>query len=214
MPAGASFEEPAGRRGKARQTRRAIVAAAAALFVEKGYTGTRMADIARAAGYSVQTVYFVFHTKPELLQACYARAVLGEDDPRPPQEQPFYAAMLAATSGEELIGHFASGNGEIQARAAGIEEVAREARHEPEARAVREYNEGLRREGYGEIIALLDERFGLRPGLGRAEALELLLMYGGAGPFNALVRDAGWELPRFVAWLRAVLVYELFSSPD
>lgn len=203
---------PSGRREKAAQTRHAIVAAAAKLFAERGYAGTRMADIAREAGYAVQTVYFVFHTKPELLQACYTRAVLGDENPRPPQEQPFYAAVMAARSGEELLGHFVRGNAQIQARAAGIEEVAREARHEPEARAVRDYNERLRREGYAQIIGLLDDRFGLRPGLGREDALELTLMYGGAGPFNTLVRDAGWDLDQFVAWLDDVLTWELLSS--
>ncbi|WP_369045935.1 TetR/AcrR family transcriptional regulator [Sinomonas sp. P10A9] len=211
MPEHASSASSA-RREKSAQTRHAIVVAAAKLFTERGYAGTRMADIAREAGYAVQTVYFVFHTKPELLQACYTRAVLGDDDPRPPQEQPFYAAVMTARSGEELLGHFAFGNAQIQARAAGIEEVAREARHEPEARAVRDYNERLRREGYAEIIAFLDERFGLRPGLAREDALELVLMYGGAGPFNALVRDAGWGLDRFAAWLEGVLRWELLSS--
>ena len=31
----------------------------------------RMTDIAAEAGVAVQTVYFTFHTKAELLQACY-----------------------------------------------------------------------------------------------------------------------------------------------
>jgi Bacterial regulatory proteins, tetR family len=42
------------------------VRAAHALFVERGYTGTRMADVGEAAGVAVQMVYFRFHTKAEL----------------------------------------------------------------------------------------------------------------------------------------------------
>lgn len=212
MPEGASSGQPSSRREKSLQTRRAIVGAAAKLFVERGYAGTRMVDIAKDSGYAVQTVYFVFHSKPELLQACYERAVLGEEDPAPPERQPFFAAMLSAGSGEELLAHFAEGNTAIVSRVAGIEEAAREARHEPEARDVRDYNEGLRREGYGRIVAMLDDRFGLRIGLSREDATELLLMYGGAGPYGALVRDAGWDPARFVAWLAGALARELLSS--
>jgi hypothetical protein len=35
---------------------------------------------------------FTFHTKAELLHACYELAVLGEDDPRAPPAQPWYSA--------------------------------------------------------------------------------------------------------------------------
>lgn len=44
----------------------------------RGYTGTRMVDVAAAAGVAVQAVYWVFHTKPELLTACYDLAVQGD----------------------------------------------------------------------------------------------------------------------------------------
>ena len=59
---------------------------------------------------TVQTVYFIFHTKPELLAACYDHAVLGDDDPKPPPQQPWYAALLAATSAEQSMSHFVAGN--------------------------------------------------------------------------------------------------------
>ena len=67
------------RREQARSTRLKIVRAAHAVFVDRGYGGARMTDIAQAAGVAVQTVYFTFHTKGELLQACYETAVLGEE---------------------------------------------------------------------------------------------------------------------------------------
>ncbi|WP_051214916.1 TetR/AcrR family transcriptional regulator [Granulicoccus phenolivorans] len=200
------------RRDKAAQTRRTIAAAAHRLFCERGYAGTRMADVARESGFAVQTVYFVFHSKPELLQACYVDAVKGQDDPRPPQEQPFYSAMLAAPTGEEFFRHFAEGNTAIQARIAGLADVVRAARHEPEANQVWEFNEELRRRGYAEILAVVEQRGWLRPGLDMAEALDLMLMYGSAGTYNSLVRDAGWDISRFTVWLGAVLARELLNG--
>ena len=85
---------PSGRR-RARATRSRITKAASELFAERGYVGTTMADIAAAAGVAVQTVYFVFHTKAEVLDSAYGLAVMGEDDPAVPQYQAWYRQALA-----------------------------------------------------------------------------------------------------------------------
>ena len=53
-----------------------MIYAAQEVFTSHGYAGARMTDIAAEAGVGVQTVYFTFHTKAELLQACYELAVL------------------------------------------------------------------------------------------------------------------------------------------
>lgn len=90
---------------RAQATRRRILDAAHRLFAERGYAGTRMADIATEAGVAVQTVYFTFHTKAELLDACVARGVMGGDEPRIPQEQPFWIAMVAAQDAREAVRH-------------------------------------------------------------------------------------------------------------
>ena len=66
-----THSEPSGRR-RARATRSRITKAASRLFGERGYSGTTMADIAAAAGVAVQTVYFVFHTKTEVLDSAYS----------------------------------------------------------------------------------------------------------------------------------------------
>ena len=39
---------------------------------------------------AVQTVYFTFHTKSELLSRAYDFAVLGEGDPVPPEQTAWY----------------------------------------------------------------------------------------------------------------------------
>ena len=90
------------RREQAAATRERMIRAATEVFTEAGYVGARMSDIAERAGVAVQTVYFTFHTKGELLQSCFDHAVLGPDR-LPPEEQGFYAELLAARSGRAAL---------------------------------------------------------------------------------------------------------------
>jgi AcrR family transcriptional regulator len=188
-----------------------MLAAAHGLFVEHGYAGTRMTDVADAAGVAVQTVYFTFHTKAELLQACFDRAVLGEDDPRPPPQQPWYAEMLAAPTGAEALRHFAGGNGSIAARVARLAGVVASAKHEPEAVAVHERSETLRRDGYQDVVEQLAARFGLRAGVDVDAATDILLTLGGHAVYASLVVDYGWSQEAYVDWLSEVLAGTLLG---
>jgi AcrR family transcriptional regulator len=54
---------------RGRRTRDALVVAARGVFEERGYDGTRMGDIAEAAGVSHGTVYTWFATKDAVLMA-------------------------------------------------------------------------------------------------------------------------------------------------
>jgi AcrR family transcriptional regulator len=197
------------RRDRAQRTRIRMIRAAQQVFVERGYTGASMAEIAKAAGVAVQTVYFTFHTKGELLSACYDTAVLGEEDPRPPQQQPWYAGMLAARSGKLALRAFAQGNSTIVQRVGLLDDVVRSALHEPDAVAVRANSERLRRAGYANVVAHLRGRFGLRRGLDDTTATDLLLAFGGSSLFRSLVLDYGWEHDRYVSWLAETLAGQL-----
>jgi len=132
------------------------------------------------------------------LQACYELAVLGEDDPRPPPAQPWYAAMRDARDRQAAIRRFAEGNAAIVARVALLDDVVRSAAHEPDAARVRAHNEQLRRDGYGRIVAHLAGRFGLPDGLDPADAVDILLTLAGATTYRSLVADYGWPHDRFV----------------
>lgn len=200
------------RRERARKTRIRILRAAHELFCERGYTGTRMTDVAAKARVAVQTVYFTFHTKAELLQNCYDHAVLGEDDPLPPQRQPWYGAMLAATTGEESVRLFVEGNGSIVARVGVLDDVVRSAAHEPDAVAVRARSEDLRREGYGEVVEHLAEKFGLREDVDVATATDLLLTLAGPAVYRDLVIDYAWPHDKYVAWLSDTLSEALLTT--
>lgn len=210
--AGPPTRERLSRRDRALRTRLRMVHAAQRLFAERGYTGAKMADIAAAAGVAVQTLYFAFHTKAELLQACYELAVLGEEDPRPPQSQPWYQDMLRATSGTAALRHFAEGNTSIVSRVGALDDVVRSAAHETDAVAVRNHNEHLRRQGYRAVIEHLHASFGLRPELNPDTATDLLLTFGGPAIYRSLVTDYGWTHGHYVDWLTGTLAQQLLGT--
>jgi AcrR family transcriptional regulator len=204
---------PPTRRERARRTRHRMIRAAQELLVERGYAGTTMADIAARANVAVQTLYFSFHTKPELLSACFEAAVLGDDSPAPPPEQGWHRSMLEASTGLAALRHFAQGNTDIVRRVVGLHEVLRSAVHEPEVLEVQERHEHLRREGYGRLVEHLDQKFGLLAVLDRDTARDLLLSFGSPSQYRSLVIDCGWRHERYVDWLARTLVQQLLRDP-
>jgi AcrR family transcriptional regulator len=200
------------RREQAAATRERVIRAAIEVFSEAGYVGARMSDIAARAGVAVQTVYFAFHTKAELLQACFDHAVLGPER-LPPMKQPFFAELTAAPTGEAALRAFVRGNTAILGRAAAINEVAESAPHEPDAAAVVERSEQLRREGLGQIVELIADRWGLRAGLDTADATDLLLMLSSSAPYLSL-RRYGWSDEKYADWLTGTLARELLARPQ
>lgn len=67
------------RRAQADETRSAIVRAARDLFIAQGYGRTTIADIAGAAGVSVETIYAAFGNKATLLHKAWDITVGGDD---------------------------------------------------------------------------------------------------------------------------------------
>jgi AcrR family transcriptional regulator len=200
------------RRAQAARTRLRILRSAHSAFVTRGYTGTRMVDVAADAQVAVQTVYFTFHTKPELLAACYELAVLGDPGALPPPEQAWHVAMSAASTPAASVAHFVKGNTAICERVAVLDDMVRAAVHEPEAVAVHEQGERLRRRDFELVVDRWAERFGLRPGLTRAACVDLLLTYSGPATYRQLVVEYGWTKRAYTAWLRGVLA-DLLVTP-
>jgi len=70
MPALSTTPAPSlTRRERVAQKERAILDAARDAFVEHGYDGTRIAEIARGAGISEGSIYSYYKTKNDLMQA-------------------------------------------------------------------------------------------------------------------------------------------------
>jgi AcrR family transcriptional regulator len=83
------------RRAQARETQRAVLDAARELFVEQGYGRTTVADVARAAGVSVETVYAGFGNKATLLHRVWDVTIGGDDEEITYHERPEIHALRA-----------------------------------------------------------------------------------------------------------------------
>ncbi|MFN2561327.1 MAG: TetR family transcriptional regulator [Jatrophihabitans sp.] len=83
------------RKEQARETQRAVLRAAHDLFVEQGYGRTTIADIARAAGVSAETIYATFKNKATLLHRVWDVTIGGDDEDVVFHERPEIMAIRA-----------------------------------------------------------------------------------------------------------------------
>ncbi|WP_329558541.1 TetR/AcrR family transcriptional regulator [Streptomyces uncialis] len=128
---------PLTRAEKTRRTRRRMLDAAARLFVERGWTGATVEDIARAAEVGVQTVYFTFGTKRALLGEVLDTAIAGDADPAATLDRPWAREVVAEPDPAAQLARQAAGARRVLERAAPVLEVVRTAATaEPELAAL------------------------------------------------------------------------------
>jgi AcrR family transcriptional regulator len=200
---------PVSRKEKAAATRARMVGAAYAQFCELGFRSTTMDAIAERAGVAVQTLYFAFHTKDELLQAVHDWAVLG-DDPLPPPLQQWYLDVVAEPEAGRAVRLMVAGISTILARVAPMVPVFDAVSQDP-AGAVHLRSEELRHAGYADLLAQLESKAPLRSGLDREHAIDALFVLVGPPIYRSLVIDRGWAPTEWIDWTSAVLRRELFG---
>src|SRR5690242_10910929 len=96
------------RDAQARATRRAIVDAAAALFVRDGYGATTVDAIAAAAGVSRKTVFTSVGGKSEALKLAIDWAIVGDDEPVPLMDRAPVAQQRAEPDARAILRSFAA----------------------------------------------------------------------------------------------------------
>jgi AcrR family transcriptional regulator len=192
---------------RALATRRRMMAAAYRVFSERGYAKTTMEAVATDAGVAVQTLYFTFHTKAELLQAAYEYAVLGADL-TPPHLMDWWRAAEAEPDVTRAVGRFVDGSVEIFERAASL---AWAVGGDQDARSAYQFNENLRLEGNANMVAVLARKHPLRPGLTQPKARDIMLTLLGPHVFILFTRELGWTVRRYRSWAKGALLRELFA---
>ncbi len=189
------------RRDRAARTRRAILDAAHAEFLERGYHGATITAIASRAGVAPQTVYFVFHTKAALVSAVIDDRVLGPDQPTVPQESPWWAAMQEAPTPTNALEQFVRGASQLLARAAPVSEVVRAASlTDEEVRAIHDHHDRMQIAGYRQVIDIVAEKGHLRAGLTPETATHVLLTVCGDSVWVQLT-NRGWTPDQVTDWL-------------
>jgi AcrR family transcriptional regulator len=113
------------RQEQAATTRRAVLRAARDLFTRKGYPDTTVAEIARRAKVSVDTVYASVGRKPQLLLAVHDMVLGGAHEPIPAEQREYVAAMRAATGARAKLATYAEAMGRLLPRTVPLAESLR-----------------------------------------------------------------------------------------
>jgi AcrR family transcriptional regulator len=183
---------------RARLTRRSIVEAAVALFLEQGYGATTLAQVADAAGVAVQTVYFHFGNKAALLKQALDVAAVGDDEPIPLLERPWLQEIRDEPDPRRVVELWVAQGRVIAERVAPILALVRGAKGVDEDLAAQwTANEEQRRTAYRMLAGLLAERDGLRPGLTTEDAAELAFYTESMENYILATTVLGWSPDRW-----------------
>ena len=177
------------KRQRAHENRQAMVRSAADLFTRVGYAGTTMEGIAAGAGMSVQSVYFAFHTKANLLQEAIDDAT-PEPDARSLETDPDRALAELVDEACRLLG--TTGSLALAAAAAGPRDAAAD-------EVLRRY-ETARSKAASDLVARLRSRRPLAIGVTSRRASDVV--YGLLSPqlHTLLVHERGWSPKRYAGW--------------
>ena len=173
-----------------------VIAAATALFLERGYAGATVRAIAEAAGVAVPTVELGFGTKARLLKAAIDVAIAGDDEPVPVLDRAWAETARNATSTAALLAVAAEVIAAAQSRSAGLVLAVFEGgRTDPELAALaRELTD----QRAGTARWLVDALAALAPP--HADAADDLWLLMDPAIFDRLVRHRGWTPERYGRW--------------
>ena len=202
--------DASGRRARALQTRDEIAAAARRLFQHNGYAATTVAQIAREANVSPETIYKAFGSKAALLGAAVAAAIRGDNQATPLRQRPVIDAIRNEQDPHRQLQLYGKLLAEVNPRLAPLVRVMREAAPaDPEIDAALTQLKANRLEGMDEFAALLAARGALRHGVSKQQATDALWTLNSPELYELLVIERGWNPRRYGRWIAQQLAAAL-----
>src|SRR4029077_6435313 len=153
------------------RTKDRMLDAAHALFMEQGYDDTTIRQVAASAGVAVQTVYFTFGNKANLLAPVQDRVVLGNAPSEQWAEQPWAAELRSETDPMRLLDLFVEVDSQIKRRVSPFIAPLGAALPNDTSQA---FPAARRDVFFGTVIDRLHQLGALRSGLSRDRALDIL----------------------------------------
>jgi AcrR family transcriptional regulator len=201
------------RAAKAAETRRAVLAAARELFVQRGYSATAVSDIAARAGVSVDTVYASVGKKPVVLRELVETALSGADHAVVAQQREYVVAIRAAPTAREKLTIYADAVVKIHQRLAPVFIALRDAAvDDPACAALWSEISERRARNMREFAADLRATGELRDDLSDDEVGDIVWSMNAAEYWVLLVHQRGWTPERFGAWLADTWIRSLLRQ--
>jgi len=205
-------DEGAPRQARTRRTRAAVVEAARALFLERGYAATTIEAISDRSDTPQATVYRLFSSKPGILKAVLDVSIVGDDEPVAMADRAQVGALLSDPDPKNQLAGFASLLRDVLARAAPVHRILTDAaRSDEDAAALLAEIARQRQEGQRRIARSLARSRALRPGLRERDASDIIHALASPEVYGLLVFDRGWSDARYEQWVRSILVDQLLG---
>ena len=201
-----------GGQARTRLARRAVVDAARALFVDRGYQTTTIDAISDHADVPAPTVYRLFSSKLGILKAMLDVSIAGDDQPLSVQERPEVAALFAEPDPMKLLAGFAGITVVINARSSDVYRILSSAAGaDPAAAMLLADYQQQRDDGQRRIARSLGRARALQPGLRERDAADVIHALMSPELYRLLVIDRGWLPERYERWLARILTDQLTS---
>jgi AcrR family transcriptional regulator len=193
------------------QTRARVLAAAGELFVSQGYPVTTIAQIAKAAGVSVQSIYLAVGGKAEVLRALTAAMVAGAEPEVGVTGQSWVAEIAAEPDPREQLRLLARGSVALAVRAAPLWRImASAAADDPSLAEDLAQQATARWQDQSAFVGLLHGP--LRGGMTAEQAGDILYTIASPPVWELLTGDRGWSPGQVEAFLADTLTRLLLGD--
>jgi AcrR family transcriptional regulator len=199
-----------------RETRRLVLVAARQEFAERGYSAATVSRIAERANVAVQTLYYAWGSKRELLRGVMETAITGNDDLTFGQEAPIAPALRAVppeirADAAAYMRHVAHEYRVLAERASvGWQTYRDAAAVDPDAAEDWQQLMALRRQGFQLIVRQIPADK-LRDGLSPGAAADTAWVIASPDTCDQLVRRAGFSYDELEEWVRVTLTAALLK---
>ncbi len=197
----------------ARRTREAVLEAAVEVFVEVGYAGATIEQIAARAGVSRPTVFGV-GSKAQLFALARQRAATGG---RVTANDEGFQQLLAIPDARRLLTEFAAFTAAIAQRLGPLQLVLEQtAGTDPELAQLLESSQQELLECASGIVAAVAATGSLRHDIPAEAAADILWLQIQPTNYRRLVQERGWSHRAFERWHAAAMIAALLepSGPD
>jgi AcrR family transcriptional regulator len=194
---------------RVRATRDLVIDHASALFVERGYVETTMADIASAAGVAVQTLYLRFGGKPAILAAAFDQAVAGDAEEVAVADRAWVGELHAAaefSGAARLLVHNAR---LIVERAMPLFTRIEQAAADPEVADLLVESKRRKYETVGIVAHILRDKPGFDRRVSLARTTDVLYALSSEELFRLLCAERGWTSEEWESFVLTAISQEL-----